>query len=449
MLTILGPRLRSSRYCDGLSRRDFLRIGALGVGAGALTLADVLRADAASSSPRRHKAVINIFLAGGPPHQDMWDLKTEAPADIRGEFQPIATKVPGLQICEVFPKIAAQMDRYAVIRSVVDNGPGHDGIMCLTGWPKGSLSGIGGHPSIGAVLSKLKGSGDPSSPAFVGLAAPTKHLQWSDAGQAGFLGLSHTAFCPAGPNAGMKLEGVTLDRLRDRRALLASFDRLRQQRDASSEEPSKDAFYSLAFDILTSSKLVDALDLSKEDPKIVARYGDGKPYQYQFDGAPTSNDHLLIARRLIEAGVRTVTLSFGRWDSHFDNFNTVRDHGGKLDQALSALVEDLEQRGMLDDVSIVVWGEFGRTPRINKRAGRDHWPAVSCALLAGGAIKAGQVIGSTTRLGDAAQDRPVRSPEVLATLYHNVGIDASSTFISDLSGRPQRILEAEPIHELL
>jgi len=210
-----------------------------------------------------------------------------------------------------------------------------------------------------------------------------------------------------------------------------------------------DAFGQRALDVLTSSKLVDALDLSKEDPEIVAKYGDGKPYKYQFDGCATRNDHLLIARRLIDAGVRVVSLSFGRWDSHGKNFDMVRDHGGKLDQCLSALIEDLEMRGMLNDVSIVVWGEFGRTPKINKDAGRDHWSQVSCAYLAVVGSRTGQVIGATNRLGEYATLRPVHVQEVIATLYHNLGIDVTNTTIADPTGRPQFLVDHAPVTELI
>jgi uncharacterized protein (DUF1501 family) len=195
--------------------------------------------------------------------------------------------------------------------------------------------------------------------------------------------------------------------------------------------------------------LLDALDLSKEDPKIVARYGNGQPYNYQYDGAPTCNEHLLLARRLVEAGVRCVSLSYGRWDSHGANFDMVRDHGSKLDQCLSALIEDLDARGMLDDVSVVVWGEFGRTPKINPQAGRDHWTQVSCAYLAGGGIRAGQAIGATNRLGEYATERPVDVQEILATLYHNLGIDTATTTLLDPTGRPQYLVDKAPIAELI
>jgi Protein of unknown function (DUF1501) len=446
MLTILG---KTERLCDDVSRRGFLRIGALGIGAGALTLADLFRAEArAGASTSRHKAVINIFLGGGPPHQDMWEIKTEAPVDVRGEFKPIATSVPGIQIGEVFPQIAARMDRCAVIRSIVGARGGHDAVQCMSGWPEDSLKPMGGRPGLGAVLAKLKGPVDPSVPPFVGLSGPTGHRPWSDPGTPGFLGTAFAPFKPDGPGmANLKLK-TTVEKLGDRKKLMRSFDTLRSELDATGAYRGVDAATERALGVLTSSKLLEALDLSRESEKVRQRYGDGKPYKFQFDGAPTVNDQLLLARRLIEAGVRCVTLSYGRWDSHGKNFDLVRDHGGKLDQGLSALIDDLEVRGMLNDVSIVVWGEFGRTPRINKDAGRDHWPQVSCALLAGGGMKLGQAIGSTNRLGEYARERPVKFGEVFATLYHNLGFDSTAT-INDPTGRPQHLIDLPPIKELI
>ena len=448
MLTFLGQK---NRFCDGVSRRQFLRVGALGVGAGALSLADIYRAEAAAGTGAGHKSVINIFLGGGPPHQDMWDIKTEAPKEIRGEFNPIDTNVPGIQIGEVFQRLAGMADKTAIIRSVVGATDRHDAFQCMTGWKTTELANLGGRPSLGSVVTKLQGPVDPSVPPFVGLAAPTREIRWSDSGKPGFLGAAFAPFKPDGQGMDdMKLHDISLSRLSDRRQLLSGIDRLRRDIDASGAMQGMDVFGARALDVLTSSKLLDALDLSKEDPRIVARYGDGKPYNYQFDGAPTVNDHLLVARRLVEAGVRVVTMSFGRWDSHGKNFDLVRDHGGKLDQALSALIEDLDVRGMLDDTTVIAWGEFGRTPRVNDKAGRDHWPQVSCAILAGGGMRTGQVIGSTNRLGEYAKDRPVSFQEIHATLYHQLGIDPRTTTVTDLTGRPQYLVEnVEPIRELV
>ncbi|HAD58673.1 MAG TPA: DUF1501 domain-containing protein [Planctomycetaceae bacterium] len=449
MLTISG---RKTRCCDGLSRRGFLSIGGLTAGAfGAVTLADLMRAEAAAPEKKSDKAIINIFLGGGPPHQDMWEIKTEAPAEIRGEFAPIPTAVPGIQIGECFPKIASMMDRMAVIRSVVGCSGGHDAFQCFSGWNRSSLSSIGGRPSIGSVLSKVQGPTHPSVPSTVALAAKTSHTPWSEPGAPGFLGASHQAFRPNGGGMeNLTLNGVTLERLNDREQLLTSLDGLKRNADATGMMDGMDAFSQAAFGVLTSSKLADALDVTKESEEVRARYGDGKPYKYQYDGAPTCNDHLLLARRLVEAGVRSVTLSFGRWDSHGANFDLVRDHGGKLDQAVSALVQDLDERGMLDDVTVLVWGEFGRTPRINKNAGRDHWPQVSCCLLAGGGMKTGQAIGSTNRLGERAVERPVDMQEIVGTAYYNLGLDPMTTTIMDPTGRPQYLVDRrEPIKELV
>lgn len=247
----------------------------------------------------------------------------------------------------------------------------------------------------------------------------------------------------------MTLNGITLERLADRRKLLGQIDNLRRDIDISGAMEGMDVFGQQALDVLTSSKLVDALDLSKEDPKLVERYGTGKPYKYQYDGAPTCNDHLLMARRLIEAGARVVSLSYGRWDSHGQNFDLVRDHGSKLDQCLHALITDLDERGMLDDVTVAVWGEFGRTPKINAQAGRDHWTKVNSAWLAGGGMKSGLAIGKTDRMGGEATERPVHMQEVLATLYHNLGIDTATTTIKDPTGRPQYLVDHPVIHELV
>ncbi len=451
MLTILG---RASKYCDGIARRGFLKIGGFAMGAAAnASLASLMRAEAASSNSnaRSGKAIINIFLGGGPPHQDMWDIKTEAPREIRGEFSPIETSVPGIQIGECFPKLAAIMDRLVVVRSVVGCSGAHDGFQCLTGWDRRSIESIGGRPAIGSVLARLYGPRDPGIPPVVALADKTSHVPWSEPGPAGFLGAAYQPFRPNGKGMeDLTLNGISLERLEDRKSLLKSLDHIKREADAKGMMTGMDAFTDAAFGVLTSSKLADALDISKEPDEVRARYGDGKPYKYQYDGAPTCNEHILMARRLVEAGVRSVTLSYGRWDSHGANFDLVRDHGSKLDQAVSALVLDLEERGMLKDVTILVWGEFGRTPRINDGAGRDHWPQVSCALMAGGGMRTGQAIGATNRLGEYAAARPVHVQEIIGTAYHNLGIDVMNTTLSDPTGRPQFLVDIrEPMKELV
>jgi hypothetical protein len=446
MLTIHGPKGRRGDYCDGVSRRGFLKIGALGVGAFGLNLADIYRAEAVQGTSLGHKAVINIFLGGGPPHQDMWEIKTEAPKEIRGPFNPIATSVPGIQIGECFPQIAQIMDRSIVLRAVVGCEGRHDSFQCLSGWRHTELRSMGGHPAMGSALHKLQGPVDKSVPPYVGMATAGV---WKNPGTPGFLGRTYAPFVPEGQGmADMKLNNITLDRLGDRERLLGSIDRLRRDVDAGGQLAALDAYEQRAFDVLASSKLVDALDLSKEDPKTRERYGDGKPYKYQYDGASTNNELVLMARRLVEAGVRCVTMTYGRWDSHGDNEGLVRHHGVRIDQAVAALVTDLEERGMLDDVTVLVWGEFGRTPRINKGGGRDHWPQVSCAYMAGGGMQAGQAIGSTNRLGERAETRPVHVQEVFATVYKNLGIDTRRTTLADPAGRPQYLSDMQPIHEV-
>jgi hypothetical protein len=446
MLTLLGSQ---APLCDGISRRNFLKIGALGLGG--LTLPQLLQAEAVWGIGRSHKAVIMIFLPGGPSHQDILDLKQEAPAEIRGEFKPIGTKVPGIQICEHLPQLAQLADKYTIIRSMVGAEDNHYAFQCLSGrHMRGQPP--GGWPCLGSLVSRLYGPVDQSVPPFIGLSPKMGHVPWSDNGSPGFLGIGYAPFQPnkgAGKDD-MALEGLTLDRLSDRKQLLASFDQFRRDIDNQGMMEGMDAFNEQAFGILTSSKLRDALDVSKEDQKVRDRYGKGDP-KNRDDGGPKLMEHFLVARRLVEAGARCVTLAFSRWDHHGDNFGALRQDLPLLDQGLSALIEDLHQRGLDKDVSVVVWGEFGRTPTINKDGGRDHWPRVSCALLAGGGMKHGQVIGATDRLGGEAIERPVQFGEVFATLYHNLGIDVSRTTVHDLAGRPQYLVDNgyQPMKELV
>jgi hypothetical protein len=446
MLTIYGKP--QGTFCDGMSRRAFLKIGGLALGG--LSLPQILRAEAVSGVRRSQKAIIMIFLPGGPPHQDFFDLKMDAPAEIRGEFKPIHTNVPGIDICEHFPLIAKQMDKLVPIRSIVGASGAHDAFECLTGRRR-SRQPPGGWPCLGSVMSKLQGAAHPSMPAFVGLAPKMGHMPWADNGQPGFLGVAHNPFKPDGEGkADMVLNGVTLDRLGDRKALLSSFDQFRRDADSSGMMDGLDNFNQQAFGVLTSSRLMEALDLTREDPKIVARYGKGDPNN-RNDGGPKLMEHFLIARRLVEAGSRCVTLAFSRWDHHGDNFGACRQDMPMLDQGLSALIDDLHNRGLDKDVSVVVWGEFGRTPKINKQAGRDHWPNVSCALLAGGGMRTGQIIGSTDRMAAEAKDRPVHFQEVFATLYNRLGFDANQVTINDLSGRPQYLVDHgyQPMSEVI
>lgn len=444
MLTIYGG---TSRFCDGLSRRNFLRIGALGLGG--LALPQLLRGEAESGIGKSHKSVIMIFLPGGPAHQDILDLKPDAPSEIRGEFKPIPTNVPGIQICEHLPRLATMMDKVAIIRSIVGATGGHDAIQCLTGRvPNKAPS--GGWPCLGSAVAKIEGPLNKAIPPFVGLSPKMGHMPWADAGQPGFLGVPYAPFKPDGAGKqDMVLSGVTLERLNDRRQLLKSLDRFRRDLDASGAMAGMDSFNEQAYGLLTSSKLAAALDLHNEDPRVVERYGKGDP-RNRDDGGPRLTSNFLVARRLVEAGARCVTLAFSRWDHHGRNFPQLKEDLPLLDHGLTALIEDLYQRGLDKEVSVVVWGEFGRTPTVNKDGGRDHWPRVSCGMLIGGGMKTGQVIGATDRLGGEAIDRPVQFGEVFATLYHNLGIDPNKVTLQDLSGRPQYLVDGyQPMRELV
>lgn len=427
MLTIYGDR---QRFCDGVSRRNFLKIGGLAMGG--LALADLLRASAnADLSGSRHKSVIMIYLPGGPSHMDTYDPKPQAPVEYRGEFNAIGSNVPGMEFCEFFPRQAAMADKLVLVRSVIGAVSEHASALLMSGYGEGVGQAQGGRPGVGAILSKLQGPVNPQVPPYVSLMGNPIGID------SGYAGVAHRPFVPDGPGLeNLSLNAnVSLTRLDHRRALLSQFDRVRREVDASGAMDGMDAFAARAFEIITAPRTRDALDLSKEDPRVVERYG--------------SATNFLTARRLVEAGVRCVTLAIGGWDTHGNNFGHLRGQLPVVDQAVSALVEDLHQRGLDQDCSLVMWGEFGRTPRVNGSAGRDHWEPVMSALIAGGGFKTGQVIGSTNARGEVAQDRPVTVQQVLATLYHGLNIDPATT-IPDRRGRPMYLLDdREPIHELL
>lgn len=457
MLTILGKQTASRRgFCDGVSRRNFLTIG--GMALGGISLAQALRAESVTNSSRSHKAIINIYLPGGPPHLDMWDPKPDAPAEVRGELDTIATNVPGIFVSELFPRMAAMMDKFVLVRSLADSDGGHDAYQCMTGRHKGSRQPPGGWPSGGAWVSKMAGQVTPAIPANVALMYQTGHRDWGDTGDGGFLGVAHAPFNLLGREArskpdNMVLRDVTLEKLQDRTALMRSLDRFRRDADQLGQMESLDVYAEQAMGILTTSRLVDALDLSKEDPRLVARYGQSNE-AFQRDGAPPMVENFCLARRLVEAGARFVSLNFSRWDWHGSdgmNYPKCREECPRLDQGLAALVTDLHERGMERDVSIVVWGEFGRTPKINGNNSRDHWPQANTAVLAGGGMRTGQVVGSTNRFGEVPQIRPVKFQEVFATLYKCADIDAQNSRVFDLSGVPQYLVDPgnEPLHELV
>jgi len=424
MFTLLGSR---QRFCDGLSRRSFLQIGASGAG---LTLADMLRGRASANTGSSPKSAIMIYLPGGPSHMDMYDLKPDAPKEFRGEFNPIATNVPGVQICEHFPLQARMWDKLAVIRSVVSVDE-HSDSLVTTGYSE-NTNRSANHPSFGSVMSKLRGSEAGDIPPYVSLRGMSRGTE------PGYLGVAHRPFTPEGDGIrNLRLPGgVSLERMDDRKSLLSSFDDVRRDIDASGTMKGLDSFTGRAFDMVASGAVRKALDLSREEPRSRDRY----------KGA----EQFLTARRLIEAGVGCVTLSIGGWDTHSANFKTLRKQLPVVDRGIANLIQDLHDRGLDQDVVTVMWGEFGRTPKINNSdGGRDHWSPVMSALVAGGGLRMGQAIGSSSARGEYPRDRRISVPQVLSTLYRAVGIDPSRTFPNG-SGRPMYILDdREPVRELI
>ena len=432
MLNLFGDR---GRFCDGVSRRSFLKVGGLAMGG--LALPDLLAAEARAGISGSHKAVIMVYLSGGLSHQDTFDLKPDAPAEIRGEFKPIATNVPGIMIGELLPEMAKITDKLAILRSIVGLKDEHSSWQNVTGYPM-SQAQREDKPHFGSVISRVQGGVDPVVPPFVDLFPTMQHKPYNSAG-AGFLGQGYKASkLGGGDDLDLtKQTAVSPDRFSSRRNLLNEFDGFRRAVEGSGVD-GMDAQYRRAFDVLTSDKVAKALDVTLEDPRIRARYAMGSA-KHLGDGAPMWNDQLLMARRLVEAGARCVSIAYGFWDTHGNNFGHLREHLPLFDRGISALVDDLHMRGLADDVTVVVWGEFGRTPKINKVAGRDHWAPVNGAILAGGGMKVGQVIGSTDKIGAYAASTPIHYQDILATVYHNLGIDPH-TFVTDQSGRPVPIL---------
>jgi hypothetical protein len=432
MLSINGSR--TSGYCDGVTRRNVLKIGALGLGFGSLSLADLYRLEAATEKGSSTKSLINVHLSGGPSHQDMWDLKPEAPVEYRGQFNPISTNATGVQICEHFPELAKMADRFSVIRALVGNVDEHSINTTQTGYRSSEFASIGGAPAIGSVVSKLQGFNDGVAP-FVADGFSVSP---------GYLGAKYKPFSPGDAQRILQLRRIDAERMTGRANLLASVDNLRRDVDSSGQLEAADEFTQRAVDVVLSGKMADALDLNKEEQSVRERYVGNR------QGRQAENEKFLRARRLVEAGVRCVSLNWGGWDTHGNNFQTLAESLPALDRGLSSLINDFTDRGMLDDVTIVVWGEFGRTPRVNNNAGRDHWPRMAAAFIAGGGMHNGQVVGTSDRIAGEAAERPVHIHEVIATLYHNIGIDPQNTQIIDPAGRPRYLLEhRNPISELV
>ncbi len=422
MLTFWG---NSQRYCDNVSRRNFLQLGAFGAG---LTLADMLRLKAAQDpattvKPTPQKAAIMIYLPGGPSHMDMYDLKPEAPMEFRGEFNPIKTNVPGVQICEHMPLQARMWDKLACVRSLISVDE-HSDSLVSTGYSE-NTNRIASHPSFGSVISKLRSGSANDVPPFVSLRGGG-----SMGTEPGYLGVAHRPFTPSG--AGMEnlrlASGVTGDRMDDRKDLLGKFDTARREIDASGAMKGMDSFTGRAFDMIASGNVRRALDLKNEDPKTRDRY--------------KGVEQFLTARRLVEAGVGCVTLSIGGWDTHSGNFKELKRMLPQVDRGIANLINDLHDRGMQDDVVTVMWGEFGRTPKINNQdgGGRDHWSPVMGAMIAGGGLKMGQAIGTSSAKGEYPKDRPYKPSHLLSTIYGAMGIDAGYTFPNG-AGRPMYILD--------
>jgi hypothetical protein len=361
----------------------------------------------------------------------MWDLKPDAAREFRGEFNPIATNVPGLDICEHFPQLAKMGEKFAVIRSIVGSAGEHSNHQTHTAYHTRDLRNAGGRPAMGSVITKMYGEGREGAPAFVSY----------NGGEPGYLGPVYKPYEPRGGSLRL-VGGLTEERLDDRTNLLSSLDRIRRSADSTGQMEALDSFTQRAVDVVTSGKVADALDRNKYDAKDLERYGNDRRRR---DGVA-----FLTARRLVEAGVRVVTFNWGGWDTHGGNFTTLKQQLPAMDQALAALLTDLSDRGLDKDVTVIVWGEFGRTPRINSGAGRDHWPQVMAAFVAAGGMRLGQAIGSTTRDAGHAKDRPVHVQEVFATLYRNLGIDVRTAQLFDTAGRPQYLVEnRDAISELV
>jgi hypothetical protein len=352
-------------------------------------------------------------------------MKPDAPVEFRGELRPIKTNVPGVDICELMPLQAKIADKLAVLRGVkfVDEHSPH---MVMTGYPDRVL-----RPAFGSIVSYLKGKQD-GLPPYVSLNYNSK------AEDPVYTGTAHRPFVPSGPgleNLGL-VSGVTLDRLSSRKELLGHLDTIRREVDYGGSLAGVDAFTARALDMVTTKTAREAFDVEKEPQAVRDRYG-------------RENMEFLKARRLVEAGVSVVTLATGGWDTHGDNFNSMRKQLPRIDQGIHALVTDLYERGLGNDVTVVMWGEFGRTPRVNSGAGRDHWGPAGFALVAGGSFKLGQAIGETDSHGDRSKDAPITPSNVLASLYHHLGINPATT-IPDNNGRPMYLLdERDPVRELI
>jgi hypothetical protein len=440
---ILDVQSGNYRCCDGVSRRNFLRTGALTFGG--LSLSGLLRRQAMAAETGEAIKDMNVILfwqGGGPSQLDMWDLKPDAPSEFRGTFSPISSRLDGLQVSEHMPRIAKICDKITLIRSATHGDSGHESAShtLLTGYKPTNDIPANEAPSYGSIVAKEMGPRVEGFPAYVTVSTAPK------SSAAAYLGVAYNPFETQGdPNStnfsvqDLKVPGgLTLERLENRRALLQHFDTLRRDIDSSGLISGMDTFGQQAYNIVTSPQVQSAFDISKEDDKIRDMYG-----------RTSWGQNTLLARRLIEAGVRFVTVNVGGWDTHANNFENLKKKLPDYDQAFAGLIEDLAQRGQLDRTLVLSWGEFGRTPRINKDAGRDHWPNVFSVAMAGGGLKKGFVLGESDARAEFPKEHPVSPQDILATMYHQLGIDQTKNYVND-ADRPVPILNyGEPIKEII
>lgn len=445
MFTLVG---RGHRQCDGLSRREFLRVG--GIGLAGLSLADMLRLQSqGASNGQRPKSIIYIVLNGGISHIDTWDPKPEAPVEYRGEFNTIATRFPGVRLCELFPRQAEMLDRLALLRGVRSIENDHFLSEVYTGLPRTS----GKRPAFGSIASRLTKQTSPLPPYVCLNEASDERFEFE---KPYYAGAGHAPFRPFGEAIGNLAPIKSLERLDDRRALLGQLNRLQRALDKADAAAGIDRFQAQAIEMITSPQVREAFDLTKEPAKSFERYGRGK-YTHQADVSimyDWSPKPFVLARRLVEAGVRVVTLQVGSWDHHSGAaqqiFTSYRHVLPVLDQTIHALVTDLEERGLIDDVLVVVLGEFGRTPKVSYPGpGREHWADAGAMILAGGGLKMGQVIGETDTRAERSSSGDINFQSLMATLYHVLGINPRQT-LPDFNGRPQYLLDDwRPIKELV
>jgi hypothetical protein len=444
------------RHLLKTNRRGFLKAGMLGFSG--LGLADVLRAESkAGSSVDRTRSVIILWMRGGPAHQDMWDPKPEAPVEYRGEFGVSSTNVPGIILSDMLPMCGKIQDKWSIVRSLHHHDAGHStgDQICFTGYNTGPNPDQNIHPSCGSIVAEQLQRHNPELPAYVMIPKMVPGTN------SAYLGVANKPFetlaDPAQegpfkvPNFALA-DGISVNRLGDRRDLLGGFDRLRDEVDRSGQMTAMDRFQQQAWGILSTEKARAAFDLDAEPRALRERYG----FQPAFDpgsadrcGAPAWSQRILLARRLVEAGVRLVTVDLRWWDTHVKGFESLRlGFLPRFDRAYSALIEDLDQRGLLDSTLVVAWGEFGRTPRVNANAGRDHYPNVFSAALAGGPVKGGRVIGSSDSKAAFPVENPKTPQDVLATMYRYLGVDTEKNYINN-AGRPIKTLPSgRPIDEL-